>query len=535
MVDITNLTQSAQSLLNQKNRREKRTRLLNLISKGVDIGNQIVSNKSNEKLTQLQRDRDFEKAYWTNAWKKRQGIVSDRLAYNENNNYFRQKALNEFEASFPDLDSNLPNYKTVKQEKVEEISKKLLEKHNKDFDNFRGGKPIDLSVRTQEEFTKPFNDYFNNEQDKLSSYQNQTLVGTIFRNLKGDTDAKLQSLSNESRKRYDSYKNIFKDFQPAALDKYDIVTTDDLLNRDMNNSELQTYLNDLVQSEQINVDQKNYIGRTMTNPEGRTINSIRASLIAPELAPVMTRYSNYIFNQETMDKSKGVFKNILNPDGTINKDTTTYYKWKRTIDPLARQNAGLPVTPPDVEDTLQDIFITIVDHNRQYKSIDDRVDNLDIEDNQKKLIKETFRKNLANDFAKYYERTTGEKTLEALKQDLFVSIVTTLSTDEEFAQIFKYDKDGKTLSQFVDNQMSILQSEDFLEANKLLGIEKGLPDNERIRLEAFRLNVISGKLNKTQIKNQYEDIVKSFEDSPNYEELLRRMRDIAEIKDNRRN
>ena len=65
MVDITNLTQSAQSLLNQKNRRERRTRLLNLISKGVDIGNQIVSNKSNEKLTQLQRDRDFEKAYWT--------------------------------------------------------------------------------------------------------------------------------------------------------------------------------------------------------------------------------------------------------------------------------------------------------------------------------------------------------------------------------------------------------------------------------------------------------------------------------------
>ena len=55
MVDITNLTQSAQSLLNQKNRRERRTRLLNLISKGVDIGNQIVSNKSNEKLTQLQR------------------------------------------------------------------------------------------------------------------------------------------------------------------------------------------------------------------------------------------------------------------------------------------------------------------------------------------------------------------------------------------------------------------------------------------------------------------------------------------------
>jgi hypothetical protein len=530
MVDITNLTQSAQSLLNQKNRREKKTRLLNLISKGVDIGNQIVSNKSNEKLTQLQRDKDFEKAYWTNVWKKRQGIVSDRLAYNDDNNYFRKKALNEFEASFPDLDSNLPNYKTVKQEKIEEISNRLLGKHNKDFDNFRGGKPIDLSVRTQEEFTKPFNDYFNNEQDKLSSYQNQTLVGTIFRNLKGDTDAKLQSLSNESRKRYDSYKNIFKDFQPAALDKYDIVTTDDLLNRDMTDPELQTYLNDLVQSEQISVAQKNYIGRTMTNPKGRTINSIRASLITPELLPIMTKYNNYIFNQETIDKQKGVFKSSLNPDGSINKDTTTYYKWKRSIDPLARQNAGLPVTPPDVEDTLQDMFITIVDYNRQYKNIDDRVDNLDIKDSQKELLRKTFTKSLSNDFAKYYERTTGEKTLDALKQDLFVSIVTTLSTDEEFAQIFKDEEDGETLLKFVENQTNALNSGDFIEANKLLGIKEDLPYEESIPIQNFKLNFYSGEYSSRQLNNQVKRLLERFKDSPNFEEISKKIKDIVETK-----
>lgn len=527
MVDITNLTQSAQSLLNQKNRRERRTRLLNLISKGVDIGNQIVSNKSNEKLTQLQRDRDFEKAYWTNVWKKRQGIVSDRLAYIDDNNYFRKKALNEFEASFPDLDSNLPNYKTVKQEKIKEISNKLLEKHNKDFDNFRGGKPIDLSVRTQEEFTKPFNDYFNSEQDKLSSYQNQTLVGTIFRNLKGDTDAKLQSLSNESRKRYDSYKNIFKDFQPAALDKYDIVTTDDLLNRDMNDSEFQKYLEDLLQSEQITTSQKNYIGRTRTNPEGRTMTSIRASLIAPELSPIMTKYSNYIFNQETIDKQKGVFKDSLNPDGSINRDTVTYYKWKRSIDPLARQNAGLQVTPPDAEDALQDMFITITDFNRQSKNIDDRVDNLDIKDDQKELLRKTFIKSLSNDFAKYYERTTGEKTLDAIKRDLFVSMVTTLSTDEDFAQIFEESEEG-AFSKFVENQLSVLDSTEFTEADRLLGIkEDTLPFDELVPIEAFKLNYKSGDFNKTQINNQMKSLLERFKDSPNFEEIDKIIKNIV--------
>ena len=435
--------------------------------------------------------------------------------------------MNEFEASFPDLDSNLPNYKTVKQEKVEEISKKLLEKHNKDFDNFRGGKPIDLSVRTHEEFTKPFNDYFNSEQDKLSSYQNQTLVGTIFRNLKGDTDAKLQSLSNESRKRYDSYKNIFKDFQPAALDKYDIVTTDDLLNRDMNDSEFQKYLEDLLQSEQITTSQKNYIGRTRTNPEGRTMTSIRASLIAPELSPIMTKYSNYIFNQETIDKQKGVFKDSLNPDGSINRDTVTYYKWKRSIDPLARQNAGLQVTPPDAEDALQDMFITITDFNRQSKNIDDRVDNLDIKDDQKELLRKTFIKSLSNDFAKYYERTTGEKTLDAIKRDLFVSMVTTLSTDEDFAQIFEESEEG-AFSKFVENQLSVLDSTEFTEADRLLGIkEDTLPFDELVPIEAFKLNYKSGDFNKTQINNQMKSLLERFKDSPNFEEIDKIIKNIV--------
>ena len=110
-------------------------------------------------------------------------------------------------------------------------------------------------------------------------------------------------------------------------------------------------------------------------------------------------------------------------------------------------------------------------------------------------------------------------------------MVTSLSTDEEFAQIFKEDTTGKSFSQFVENQMSVLESGQFAEADRLLGIEKDLlTDDEKISLEAFRLNATSGELNKTQVKNQYENILESFKDSPNYEELLRRMTDIAEIR-----
>ena len=295
----------------------------------------------------------------------------------------------------------------------------------------------------------------------------------------------------------------------------------------MNDSEFQKYLEDLLQSEQITTSQKNYIGRTRTNPEGRTMTSIRASLIAPELSPIMTKYSNYIFNQETIDKQKGVFKDSLNPDGSINRDTVTYYKWKRSIDPLARQNAGLQVTPPDAEDALQDMFITITDYNRQLKNIDDRVDNLDIKDNQKELLRKTFTKNLSNEFSKYYERTTGEKTLDAIKRDLFVSMVTTLSTDEDFAQIFEESEEG-AFSKFVEKQLSVLDSTEFTEADRLLGIkEDTLPFDELVPIEAFKLNYKSGDFNKTQINNQMKSLLERFKDSPNFEEIDKIIKNIV--------
>jgi uncharacterized membrane protein YheB (UPF0754 family) len=298
----------------------------------------------------------------------------------------------------------------------------------------------------------------------------------------------------------------------------------------MNNSEFQAYLNDLIQSEQITNDQRNFISRTMTNPEGRTITSIRAKLLTPELSDAMTKYSNYLFNQETIDKQKGVFKNSLNPDGSINKDTVTYYKWKRTIDPLARQNAGLQVTPPDAEDALQDMFITITDYNRQIKNVDARVDNLNIKNDEKELIKKTFIKSLSNDFAKYYETTTGEKTLDALKRDLFVAMTTTASTDEEFAALFSNANQGE-FTKWVENQLSVLDSQEFIDANEILGIttsaRKELTDEELLTIQAFKLNATSGNLNKTQIKNQMKNILESFADSPNFSEIEKRIGDIV--------
>ena len=129
--------------------------------------------------------------------------------------------------------------------------------------------------------------------------------------------------------------------------------------------------------------------------------------------------------------------------------------------------------------------------------------------------------------SKYYERTTGEKTLDAIKRDLFVSMVTTLSTDEDFAQIFEESEEG-AFSKFVENQLSVLDSTEFTEADRLLGIkEDTLPFDELVPIEAFKLNYKSGDFNKTQINNQMKSLLERFKDSPNFEEIDKIIKNIV--------
>ena len=106
-------------------------------------------------------------------------------------------------------------------------------------------------------------------------------------------------------------------------------------------------------------------------------------------------------------------------------------------------------------------------------------------------------------------------------------MVTTLSTDEDFAQIFEESEEG-AFSKFVENQLSVLDSTEFTEADRLLGIkEDTLPFDELVPIEAFKLNYKSGDFNKTQINNQMKSLLERFKDSPNFEEIDKIIKNIV--------
>jgi hypothetical protein len=132
-------------------------------------------SKVNKNLEALEDQKVFEQAGVQKRWDAYSKLVEDEKAFKKDNNYFYSQAEAEFNRLNPEYDMTLQSQRDARKQEVADYQKRLEEIHKEKINTGN----IDLKM-TEEQFMKPFNDYYKSRKEDVMDPRNRSAVHQVL-------------------------------------------------------------------------------------------------------------------------------------------------------------------------------------------------------------------------------------------------------------------------------------------------------------------------------------------------------------------
>jgi hypothetical protein len=131
--------------------------------------------KVNKNLQALDEQKVFDQAGVQKRWDAYSTLIEDEKAFRKDSNYFYTQAEAEFNRLNPDYDMTLQSQRDARKQEVADYQKRLEEIHREKINTGN----IDLKM-TEEQFMKPFNDYYKSRKEDVMDPRNRSAVHQVL-------------------------------------------------------------------------------------------------------------------------------------------------------------------------------------------------------------------------------------------------------------------------------------------------------------------------------------------------------------------
>ena len=165
----------ARGAFGQSKKQRKRNRLGMAGLFLMDLWEANKLSKVNKNLEALEDQKVFEQAGVQKRWDAYSKLVEDEKAFRKDSNYFYSQAEAEFNRLNPEYDMTLQSQRDAKKQEVADYQKRLEEIHKEKINTGN----IDLKM-TEEQFMKPFNDYYKSRKEDIMDPRNRSAVHQVL-------------------------------------------------------------------------------------------------------------------------------------------------------------------------------------------------------------------------------------------------------------------------------------------------------------------------------------------------------------------
>jgi hypothetical protein len=165
----------ARGAFGQSKKQRKRNRLGMAGLFLMDLWEANKLSKVNKNLEALEDQKVFEQAGVQKRWDAYSKLVEDEKAFKKDNNYFYSQAEAEFNRLNPEYDMTLQSQRDARKQEVADYQKRLEEIHREKINTGN----IDLKM-TEEQFMKPFNDYYKSRKEDVMDPRNRSAVHQVL-------------------------------------------------------------------------------------------------------------------------------------------------------------------------------------------------------------------------------------------------------------------------------------------------------------------------------------------------------------------
>lgn len=165
----------ARGAFSQSKKQRKRNRLGMAGLFLLDIWEANKLAKVNKNLEALEDQKVFEHAGVQKRWDAYSKLVEDEKAFRKDSNYFYSQAESEFNRLNPNYDMTLQSQRDARKQEIADYQKRLEEIHKEKINTGN----IDLKM-TEEQFMKPFNDYYKSRKEDVMDPRNRSAVHQVL-------------------------------------------------------------------------------------------------------------------------------------------------------------------------------------------------------------------------------------------------------------------------------------------------------------------------------------------------------------------
>jgi len=165
----------ARGAFGQSKKQRKRNRLGMAGLFLMDLWEANKLSKVNKNLEALEDQKVFEHAGVQKRWDAYSKLVEDEKAFKKDSNYFYSQAEAEFNRLNPEYDMTLQSQRDARKQEVADYQKRLEEIHKEKINTGN----IDLKM-TEEQFMKPFNDYYKSRKEDVMDPRNRSAVHQVL-------------------------------------------------------------------------------------------------------------------------------------------------------------------------------------------------------------------------------------------------------------------------------------------------------------------------------------------------------------------
>jgi len=165
----------ARGAFGQSKKQRKRNRLGMAGLFLMDLWEANKLSKVNKNLEALEDQKVFEQAGVQKRWDAYSKLVEDEKAFKKDSNYFYSQAEAEFNRLNPEYDMTLQSQRDARKQEVADYQKRLEEIHREKINTGN----IDLKM-TEEQFMKPFNDYYKSRKEDVMDPRNRSAVHQVL-------------------------------------------------------------------------------------------------------------------------------------------------------------------------------------------------------------------------------------------------------------------------------------------------------------------------------------------------------------------
>ena len=165
----------ARGAFGQSRKQRKRNRLGMASLFLMDLWEANKLAKVNKNLQALDEQKVFDQAGVQKRWDAYSNLIEDEKAFRKDSNYFYTQAETEFNKINPDYDMTLQSQRDARKQDIADYQKRLEEIHK---EKLKTGN-IDLKM-TEEQFMKPFNDYYKSRKEDIMDPRNRSAVHQVL-------------------------------------------------------------------------------------------------------------------------------------------------------------------------------------------------------------------------------------------------------------------------------------------------------------------------------------------------------------------